>query len=164
MPAQPSSKLKKAVPNPSPNTPSKATKPKIRSAATMAARRQASARYRNKLSTVIWRKSERRREIGWHDFEGYVKKLATTKSMPRRPVLALGLPVVHIERAKARQCPRPPPAHYSHGSIWQEIRPSPARRQQLEARRAEAQERTDFARYEAEYQMRLQQQHSGTST
>lgn len=38
------------------------------------------------------------------------------------------------------------------------------RRQQLEARRAEAQERTDFARYEAEYQMRLQQQHSGTST
>ncbi|KAJ7018788.1 hypothetical protein C8F04DRAFT_1198460 [Mycena alexandri] len=127
MPAQPSSKLKKAVPNPS-NLEEEREKARNRM-----------ARLREKVS------NDKK-----HAEEARARARAASRTYRERHASALA----HRQRIIRMEAYG---KKYGHRA-WLE------RRQQLEARRAEAQERTDFARYEAEYQMRLQQQHSGTST
>ncbi|KAJ7041833.1 hypothetical protein C8F04DRAFT_1176920 [Mycena alexandri] len=123
----------------------------------MAARRQASARYREKfvpwvqqLAPRLTRAPEILRKKGRRPGNVWQGTLITSLIVNGSPawstyllcIILLIAAYTHLRAYGTKHGPR----------AWLE------RRQQLEARRAEAQERADFARYEAEYQERMKRQ------
>ncbi|KAJ7030835.1 hypothetical protein C8F04DRAFT_1263520 [Mycena alexandri] len=118
----------------------------------MAARRQASARYRDKnLEKEREKARERMARLRERvneqpeladEFRARARAASKTFRAKHADNLAHRQRIARMEAYGTKHGPR----------AWLE------RRQQLEARRAEAQERADFARYEAEYQERMKRQ------